>query len=144
MKFFAALALSLACKVALCQEGSIVVPAGTTIAMESTKEIFEKKDKPGSPAPFRVAQDVVVDGVVVIPAKTPVRATVTTSGNRELRVDLHDVKAVDGTVITLADCWIFTTASQNQKSHGAALWVGTKKNCLTAVKATVKATGAKY
>lgn len=96
---------------------------------------------------FRVVADVVIDGVVVIPAKSVVNAKVTNSGKRELRVDLYDIKAADGTTITLADCWMFTTESQNfnaRGGRGAALFVGTKKNCLTATRVEVKATGGKF
>lgn len=142
MKFFAALALSLLYIPAFCQ--TVTVPANTNVKMELATELFEGKSKVGSAAQFRVTEDVVVDGVVIIPAKSAVRAAVTISKNRELRVELYDVKAADGTLITLADCWIFTTAAQNQRSKGAAIWVGTRKNCGTLTRVEVKSTGAKY
>jgi hypothetical protein len=126
---------------------TVTVPANTSISMELTKEVREGKNRVGEAAAFHVLNDVVVDGVVVIPAKSVVNAKVTNSGKRELRVDLYDIKAVDGTTITLADCWIFTTAAQNfsgQGGKGAVLFVGTKKTCNTATRVEVKATGAKY
>ncbi|MCW5908213.1 MAG: hypothetical protein KIS94_10160 [Chitinophagales bacterium] len=123
---------------------TISIPANTPVSMELVQEIREGKNKVGEAAQYRVAKDVVIDGVVVIAAKTVVRAKVTNSGNRELRVDLYDVQAADGTTVNLADCWVFTTASQNQKSKGALLIVGSKKNCNTAAKVDIKSTGPKY
>lgn len=125
----------------------VTVPANTTIQMELAKEVREGKNKVGEIVQFRVVADVVIDGVVVIPAKSVVNAKVTTSGKRELRVDLYDIKAADGTTITLADCWMFTTEAQNfsgRGGKGAALFVGTKKTCLTATRVEVKATGGKF
>ena len=110
------------------------IPEGTVVSMILTQQIFEGKNKTGEAAAFKVAEDVKVNGTVVIAANTPVHATVTNSKNRELRVDIYDVKAVDGTTVKLNDCWIFTTASENLKSKGALLVVGTKKNCTTIAK----------
>ncbi len=144
-KFITALLLLAAVHFGFAQ--TVTVPANTTVNMELAKEIREGKNKAGEAASFRVLTDVVVDGNVVIPAKSVVNAKVTNSGKRELRVDLYDVKAIDGTTITLQDCWIFTTASQNfsgKGGKGAVLFVGTKKNCGTSVRTEVKATGGKY
>lgn len=132
------------CCAAFAGAQTVTVPANTVVSMELTKEIREGKNKVGEAASFRVLTDVVVDGTVVIPAKSVVNAKVTNSGKRELRVDLYDIKAVDGTTIVLQDCWIFTTAAQNFNGKGAALFVGTKKNCGTQVRTEVKATGGKY
>jgi hypothetical protein len=144
-KFIPALLLLAAVHFSYAQ--TVTVPANTVVSMELAKEVREGKNKVGEAASFRVLTDVVVDGTVVIPAKSVVNAKVTNSGKRELRVDLYDVKAVDGTTIVLQDCWIFTTASQNfsgKGGKGAALFVGTKKNCGTSVRTEVKATGGKY
>lgn len=110
------------------------IPEGTTVSMILTQELREGKNKTGEAAAFKVSEDVKVNGTVVIAANTPVRATVTNSKNRELRVDIYDVKAVDGSTIKLADCWLFTTAAENLRSKGALLVVGTKKNCATVAK----------
>lgn len=141
-KFIPALLLLAAVHFSYAQ--TVTVPANTVVSMELAKEVREGKNKVGEAASFRVLTDVVVDGTVVIPAKSVVNAKVTNSGKRELRVELYDVKAVDGTTIVLQDCWIFTTAAQNFNGKGAALFVGTKKNCGTLVRTEVKATGGKY
>lgn len=139
--------LAFLCFTALAEAQTVTVPANTVVSMELTKEVREGKNRVGEVAAFRVLSDVLVDGVVVIPAKSVVNAKVTNSGKRELRVDLYDVKAADGTTITLQDCWMFTTASQNFSGtggKGAVLFTGTKKNCGTSVRTEVKATGGKY
>lgn len=113
------------------QSSETTIPEGTQVSMILKTEIREGKNKTGESAQFVVENDVKVNGTTVISANTPIHATVTNSKNRELRVDIYDVKAVDGTVVKLNDCWIFTTASENLKSKGALLVAGVRKNCST-------------
>src|SRR5687767_15161017 len=117
-------------------QDEIVIPEHTQVAMELSSEVKEGKNKVGEAARFVVSEDIKVDGTVVIAKNTLVRATVTTSKRGELRVDIYDVTAVDGTVIKLNDCWLFTTFAQNYISHGALFVKGTRKNCMTVNKAT--------
>ncbi len=120
---------------------SQALPDGTMIPMELTEDVSVFKYKQGASVPFVVSQDVKIDGKVVIPAQAKVRAVVTISKKPapheggELRVDIYDVMAMDGTTVKLADCWIFTTAAQNYNGKGALLRKGTRKNCNT-VRAT--------
>lgn len=133
MKFFTLLFFSCGFFAASAQ----AIPEGTSIPMELSEDVSVFKFKKGAAAPFVIAQDVKVNGKTVIPANAPVRATVTISKKPahgdagELRVDIYDVMALDGTTVKLADCWIFTTAAQNYNGKGAILRKGTKKNCNT-------------
>ena len=116
---------------------SQALPDGTMIPMELTEDVSVFKYKQGASVPFVVSQDVKVDGKVVIPAQAKVRAVVTISKKPapheggELRVDIYDVMAMDGTTVKLADCWLFTTGAQNYNGKGALLRKGTRKNCNT-------------
>lgn len=126
------------------QSDEITIPEKTQVPMESTQDLKEGKNKVGESAPFIVSQDVKVDGIVVISKGTPVRATVTTSKNRELRVDIYDVKALDGTVVKLNDCYVFTTAAQNYNGRGALIVKGTRKSCFNAADVKVKKTNKQF
>ncbi len=114
------------------------IPEGTTVPMISTEQVDVDKYKVGSAAPFVVAEDVKVNGVVVIPAKAKVHAVVTRSskssarkGEGDLRVDFLDVMAMDGSTVKLNDCWLFTNGAQNLKKHLPVFPAGTRKNCGT-------------
>jgi hypothetical protein len=144
MKSILTIALLFAAYIGYSQSEEIAIPQNTLITMELSQEVKEGRNKVGEAARFVVAQDVAVNGITVIAKGSLVHATVTTSKRGELRVDLHDVAAADGTVVKLNDCWIFTTAAQNYHSHGALLVKGTKKNCTTPSSYTVKKSGGKY
>ncbi len=118
------------------QGGDFLVPENTQIQMKFDQDYREKKNKVGEAAKLSVLEDVLVNGKVVVKKGTSVSATVTNSKKFELRVDIHDVPAVDGTKLVLNDCWVFTTAAQNYKSKGALIITGTRKNCF--VKAATK------
>ncbi|MBL0308694.1 MAG: hypothetical protein IPP77_03115 [Bacteroidetes bacterium] len=81
---------------------------------------------------------------VAIAKNAPVTGTVTISKRGELRVEMVDVTAVDGSRLKLADCWSFTTAAQNQKSRGAMFVKGFRKNCYTPEKYIVKKSAGKF
>lgn len=132
--------LSVTYSLASAQTGAISIPEKTQVSMEVTADIKEGKNKVGEAAPFVVLADVKVDGNVVIAKGTKVNATITISKNRELKVDIADVKAIDGTVIKLNDCSVFTTAAQNYNGRGALIVKGSHKNCFTATE--TKITGA--
>lgn len=112
-------------------QSDITIPEKTQVSMISTQDLKEGKNKTGEVAPFVVTDDVKVGGVVVVAKGAPVHATVTASKNRELRVDIYDVKAIDGTVIKLNDCYIYTTAAQNLNGRGALIIKGTRKSCFS-------------
>jgi hypothetical protein len=144
MKSIVSLALVFSSYFSFSQTDEITIPESTLIPMELTQEVKEGKNKVGEAARFVVSQDVMVNGTVVVAKNTLVHASVTTSKRGELRVDLYDVAAVDGTIMKLNDCWIFTTAAQNLNSHGGLIVKGTKKNCSTPVSYKVKKTGGKF
>ncbi len=127
------------------QTTEVVVPANTNISMILTQEVREFKNKKGEAVKFVVIDDVVVDGVVVVAKNTPVNAKITTlSKDGDMRIDLFDVAAVDGTILTLNDCWHFTTRAQNLNSKGALVVKGVRKTCATAVSAVVKNTTGRF
>jgi hypothetical protein len=144
MKFILTLALAFAGFLSFSQSDDITIPENTMVSMELSQDIREGKNKLGEAARFVVSQDVSIDGVVVISKGTVVHASITLAKRGELRVDIYDVAATDGTVIKLRDCWIFTTAAQNLNSRGALIMKGTRKNCVTPSSYKVKKTGGKF
>ncbi len=120
------------------------LPEKTQVQMIVTSDIREAKNKVGEAASFVVFEDVKVDGTVVISKGTAVRATITISKNRELKVDISDVKAVDGTAIKLNDCSVFTTAAQNYNGKGALIAKGTRKSCFTAKEEKIGSSNKQY
>jgi hypothetical protein len=144
MKSILSLALLLSGFCSFSQTDEITIPQNTLIPMELTQDVREGKNKLGEAVRFVVSQDVTIDGAVVIAKNSVVHATITTSKKGDLRVDLYDVSAADGTVVKLNDCWIFTTAAQNLNSRGALIMKGTKKNCVTPVSYKVKKTAGRF
>lgn len=126
------------------QSGKVKLPERTIVPMILTEEIRENKNKVGTSAKFIVAENVVIDGNILIAQKTPVVSKITISGKRELRVELYEVAAVDGTPVKLNDCWFFTTAAQNLNGKDAMLAKNMRKNCATAVEVTVQPGATKY
>ena len=114
------------------------IPEATTVSIILQSDVGANSFKKGDPAPFVVAEDVKINGKVVIPANAKVRAVVTLStksaphrGEGELRVEILDVMAMDGSTVKLQDCWLFTTGANNLKKHEALIVKGTRKNCGT-------------
>jgi hypothetical protein len=126
------------------QSDLIAIPERTQISMILTEDLIEGKCKVGQSAKFVISEDVLVNGVVVISKKTPVVAKVTISGKRELRVEMSEVPAVDGTPVKLLDCWKFTTAAQNLNGKVALLPKNTIKICASLAEVKIKAGGGKY
>lgn len=115
-----------------------MVPGGTIVSITLNKDVFAPDVKIGDPADFTVLQDVMVGGKVVIPAHSKARATVieTTKsgphhGEGSLKVQIYDVKAVDGSTVTFDDCFVFTTGDGGHKQRGSLLVKGIGKNCVT-------------
>lgn len=115
-----------------------IVPGGTIVSLTLNKDVFAPSVKIGDPADFSVLQDVIVGGKVVIPANSQVRAKVIEAtksgphhGEGSLKVQIYDVKAVDGSTVTFDDCFAFTVGDQSRKQHGALLVKGIGKNCVT-------------
>lgn len=125
-------------------QAEIVVPESTVVPSELTQEIKEGKVKDGQAAMFVVSEDVKVNGTTVITKGTPVHAVMTSTKNRQLRIDMLDVKAIDGTVLKLNDCWMFYTAAQNLNGKGYLVIKGTKKNCKTSTTTTIKNSSKQY
>jgi hypothetical protein len=144
MKSLLTFAFAFASYLAFSQSDEITIPENTMVPMELTQEIRERKNKLGEPARFVVSEDVKVNGTVVIAKNTLVHATITNAKRGELKVDIYDVEAVDGTILKLNDCWLFTTFAQNYVSHGALFVKGTRKNCVTVNSAKIKKGGGKY
>ena len=117
---------------------SQTIPEGTTVSMILQSDVGANSVKKGDPAPFVVAEDVKINGKVVIPANAKVRAVVTSSiksgahkGEGEVRIEILDVMAMDGSTVKLQDCWLYITGAQNLKKHEAIFIKGTRKNCAT-------------
>ncbi len=144
MKNLFTLAIVLISHFSFSQSDEITIPQNTLVHIILNEDVREGKNKVGDAAKFVVAEDVVINNNVAIAKGALVHATITSSKRGDLRVDLYDVAAVDGTIIKLDDCWIFTTAAQNTKSHGALIIKGTRKNCVTPVSYTIKKTTGKY
>jgi len=120
----------------------------TQVSFRATETIHEKFYKTKAPVSFEVAEDVLVKGKVVIAKGTPATAEAGLTLDRKgrpakgnLRVDIKEVKAVDGTTVKLNDCWIAATADQRHPkvdgkkvAKGAAVIKNTKKNCSTSGK----------
>ncbi len=114
------------------------IPEGTTVPLITKEQVDVNNYKVGSSAPFVVAEDVKVNGVVVFPANAKVHAVVTKSsksgahkGEGDLRIDFLDVMAMDGSTVKLSDCWLFTNGAQNLNKHLPMFPAGTRKNCHT-------------
>lgn len=144
MKKMSLILLLFASQLVSAQSDLISIPEATQVSMILTEDLIEGKCKVGQSAKFVVSEDVLVNGVVVISKKTPVVAKVTISGKRELRVEMSEVPAVDGTPIKLLDCWKFTTAAQNLNGKVALLPKNTIKICATLAVVKVKPGGGKY
>lgn len=114
-----------------------LVPGGTQVSLVLNKDIFAPDVKIGEAAAFSVSQDVIIKGKVVIPANAKVRATIVDvakggphQGESRLKVQIYDVVAVDGSTVTLDDCYVFTMGDGGHKQRGALLLKGIGKNCI--------------
>ncbi|HMF57456.1 MAG TPA: hypothetical protein VK619_14020 [Pyrinomonadaceae bacterium] len=86
----------------------VVIPKGTAFEVLTTNEMFSSTVLEGEPVYFKVADDVVVDGVVVIAKGTTVEGSVSeaTLGGRygatgKLTVEVGSTTTVDGQTIRL-------------------------------------------
>lgn len=84
---------------------SVTVPADTLIQIELTTPIDSSTDRVGDVIKFKVAEDVVVDNVLVYPKGAPGEAVITKvtpaksfGRNAKLEIDFHSTTAFDGTV----------------------------------------------
>jgi hypothetical protein len=87
----------------------VKLPAGMSVDLELQHHVNSSYVPAGSPIYFRVAKDVVIDGQVLVRAGTLAigkmeqasgRGMVGRSGS--MMLDVHTVKAVDGTVVPIA------------------------------------------
>ena len=87
---------------------SIVIPDGTEVKVITMEEVSGKHSVEGDQLNFKVAEDVIIDGIKVIAKDTIVKATVTaakkpgfagTSGKLSVRLD--STKTVDGQDVKL-------------------------------------------
>jgi hypothetical protein len=86
----------------------VVVPEGTVLDLRLLEEVSSETAKAGQVARLVVTTNVVVDGVVVVPAGSIAELTVkdAVAGSHafkkaKLDVELKSVKAIDGTLISL-------------------------------------------
>lgn len=122
---------------ALIGKAQTSVPSGTIVALSLDKDIFAPDSKIGDPAKFSVVQEVSVNGKVIIPKSAIVRASVVEVEKggphrppSKVKVQIFDVKAADGSTITLDNCYVFTMGDGGHKQRGALLLKGVGKNCL--------------
>ena len=77
MRFFAIGALLSALFFAVPAQAQTVLPADTTISVAPVNDITSKKMKEGDEASFQVVNDVLQNGVVVIPRGAAVKGKIT-------------------------------------------------------------------
>lgn len=110
------------------------VPPKTLINMIATQDFNEKTFKSGGGMGlFVVEKDVVVDGKTVISAKTPINVRLEKATRSDLKVVITEVKANDGSIVKIDDCWLYTSIDQNLtgKPKGPVFRQNTKKLCYT-------------
>ena len=79
------------------------IPANTLIKVETTAPVSSKNMQAGDTLPFRVVEDIFVDGKLVFVTGLPGEGTVTDvrrarniMSNGKLEIDFHTLKTVDG------------------------------------------------
>ena len=94
-------------------EGNAYIPKGTKLTLEFAKRVSSKTARKGAPIPIVTAEDVFVNGVLVIPAGTRIKGFFTVArkaGNMgrsgKLELTIESVTALNGVDIPL-----------NQKKH---------------------------
>lgn len=87
---------------------SVTIPAATIVTMKNLEELNSKTIEKGQIVRFAVADDVVVDNVVVIPAGTETDAVVTGARKAgrfgrdgKIEITYNTVRAADGTPVAL-------------------------------------------
>ena len=126
-----------------------IVPEGTTIPLVLIEQVSSQYARLGDIVGFVVAEDVRVNGAVLILAGSKVNGMITTlngyskgindgaappqdeSTSTDMKIEARWVQHVNGNVIRLNDCWIYTTAAENPlpESEGALFLKDTRKNC---------------
>src|SRR5579864_6315003 len=86
--------------------GPLVLPANTLVMLRLTKSVYKKDAKPGKPLDFAVAQDVLVNGLILIQSGTHVTGSVRRVDYSERKrakilMDLGTVKTVSGETVRL-------------------------------------------
>lgn len=89
-------------------EGNAYIPKGTKLIVEFTRDISSKNMTKGEPIPLVISENLILNGVVIIPAGTKVKGYVTVArkaGNMgragKLEITVESVKAVNGVDIPL-------------------------------------------
>lgn len=98
------------------------VPAGIKLRIELSEELSSKKAQVGDEVPLRLAQNLIVNGVIVAPKGSPVRGVVTKAhkasgfgrgGNLQFKI--VSVEAINGVEIPLQ----YTTGKHGDNDDGA-------------------------
>ncbi len=76
-QFLQAVVVSVAIGIPAATEPTMAVPAGTRVQVKLLKLLTSQNSQPGEAVQFEVAQDVVIQGVVVISRGTPAEGSVT-------------------------------------------------------------------
>ena len=102
------------------QELALVVPSGTPVTIKIDQDVNSKEFPVGSKIQASVANDVIIDGKVVIRAGSPCDVTVVSAKKAgivgapgAITVSVNYVKAVDGTNIPISSA----TKSEEGKSQ---------------------------
>lgn len=89
-------------------EGNAYIPKGTKFTLEFSRDVSSKTAYKGEPVPVVIAENIIVNDVIVIPAGTKVKAFVTVArkaGNMgragKLEFTVESVEALNGAEIPL-------------------------------------------
>lgn len=102
----------------------VTVPADTLIKIALEEDVNVKNIKVNDTVKYRVAEDVVLDGMLVFAKGQPGEGTVTKvkqarnfGRNAELEIDFHTTKAMDGTDVAT---YVGEKAKEEMKSYAMA------------------------
>ena len=89
-------------------EGNAYIPKGVVLKVELTRELSSKKAKKGDAVPLKLVENLIVNGVVVVPAGAEVKGIVTKARKAgglgrggKLEFTIVSVKAINGVEIPL-------------------------------------------
>ncbi len=109
-------------KLSRIQEGSVYIPANTQINLELLRTLDSKTAKTGDPIRFKTIDNLIINNVVVIPAGSTAKGTVTKAGSAgglgrsgKLEIAINSVQTLNGIEVPLA----YSTAKSGQSDGGA-------------------------
>lgn len=107
-------------------EGNAYIPKGTKLTLEVTQEVSSSNMHKGEPMPIAIAEDIFVNGVLVIPAGTKVKAFVTVARKAgrlgragKLEFTVESVEAINGAEVPLQ--YVKSTTGGNDVAGSVAV-----------------------